>query len=41
MNLNKNSEGIIHIPEDFLVENIDSPLVSLVHFVYPYILLKI
>jgi len=34
-NLNENGEGIIYIPEDLLIQKSDSPLLSLVHFVYP------
>ena len=33
--LNENGEGIIYIPEDLLIQKRDSPLLSLVHFVYP------
>jgi len=35
MNLNEIGEGIIEIPKHLLVENSDSPLLSLVEFVYP------
>jgi len=35
MNLNENGDDIVHIPQDLLVENTDSPLLSLVQFVYP------
>jgi len=34
-NLDENGEGIIHIPENLLIKKSDSPLLSLVHFVYP------
>jgi len=34
-NLDENGEGIIHIPEDLLVKKSVSPLLALVHFVYP------
>jgi len=33
--LNENGEGIVHIPEDVLIQKSDSLLLSLVHFVYP------
>jgi len=38
MELNKNDEEIIHILQDLLLENSESPLLSLVEFVYPQIL---
>jgi len=39
MDLNKNCEGILEIPQDLLIEKTDSPLLSLVQFVYPQIFL--
>jgi len=35
MNLNEMGESIIEIPKHLLVEHSDSPLLSLVEFVYP------
>jgi len=35
MNLNEMGERIIEIPKHLLVEHNDSPLLSLVEFVYP------
>jgi len=35
MKLNENGEGIIEIPKHLLIEHNESPLLSLVQFVYP------
>jgi len=35
MNLNENGESIVEIPQELLIGNTESPLMSLVQFVYP------
>ena len=35
MDLNENGESMVEIPQELLILNTDSPLMALVHFVYP------